>query len=128
MDDNRFDRFTRSLDEGLTRRRLGQALAGLVLGGAISRLPSDEAAAKKKKKKKRKKKPPTDDPSADYNACLAYEVSLFCRLAGCASREQSPGCAACFADVETCCAQYLTSQAAFCSCINARPGFFCFSG
>ena len=86
---------------------------------------AEDAQAKKHKKKGKKKKP--YNPSGAYNTCLA-EVSLLCGMAGCASREQSPGCAACYADVEACCQQALIAKGADCACINTLPGFVCFGG
>ena len=52
MDHHRFDRLTRILSRGLSRRG---ALAGLAALTGMTVAPSEEAAAKKKKRKKKKK-------------------------------------------------------------------------
>ena len=124
MDSDRLDALSRALDAARSRRgALAVALGGL---GSLLGLVGVEAGKNGKKKKKRKKKNPYN-PSGAYNTCLA-EVSLLCGMAGCASREQSPGCAACYADVEACCQQALIAKGAECACINTLPGFVCFGG
>jgi hypothetical protein len=125
MDGQQFDTFAKSLGGSGLRRR---ALAG-VFAGALAPLVSvlrAEASDKAKKRRRRQKKT-VYNASKAHNICLT-SVPLTCATAGCADRNQSPGCASCFSDIEVCCQQALISEGADCACINNLPGFFCFSG
>jgi hypothetical protein len=132
MDGDTFDALVQRALGNESRRGVLRAGIGALAASALTAFGlngAEEAQAKKHKKKgnKKKKKKKPYKPSAAYNTCLA-EVPLLCSMAGCASRDQSPGCGACYADVEVCCQQALISKGADCACINTLPGFFCFGG
>ncbi len=56
MDAGHFDRLTRTLSHGLTRRTLSSLLGSLTVGGPLTLLHLAEADAKGKKKRKRKRR------------------------------------------------------------------------
>ena len=56
MDDERFDRFTRSLQGRLSRRGLAGLLGGLSLGGTLALRNLDDTAAKKKRTRRKRRR------------------------------------------------------------------------
>jgi hypothetical protein len=137
MDGSRFDALAKALTEpGSRRRALGGVLAGAL--ALVGGLQPEESAAKlcggvenKKRRRKCKKRarelsrtPPTGLPLT-YDACLVNEPRRLCAPYGCANRDQSFGCLACFSDVEACCERTLISPQAYCACLDSLVGFCC---
>jgi hypothetical protein len=129
MDAARLDALSRSLSAPGSRRRVLSGVLAGALAPLVSVLPAEasDKAKKHRRQKKRRQKKTVYNASKAYNICLT-SVPLMCAAAGCADRNQSPGCASCFSDIEACCQQALISDGAECACINSLPDFFCFSG
>lgn len=102
MDASRFDRFSRSLAAGYSRRGVLALLAALPLAGAALGWRDEEALARGKKKKGKKKKkqppPPSCQPASDAETCAGQcgTVTNNCGTAvECGSCACTPLCPAC---------------------------------
>lgn len=100
MDASRFDRFSRSLAAGCSRRGVLSLLTALPIAGAALAWRNEETVARRKKKKGKNKKqpPPSCLPASDAETCAGTcgTVTNNCGTAvDCGSCACTPHCPAC---------------------------------